>query len=225
MKIHTLGYGGAFDVYEGNSSFIVETNGKTILVDCGWDVFPKLIKTGWVDKIDLIYITHVNADHVGSLESLIYYRWFCTKPQKPIQIVASNTVMQDVENILYMGGMQRNVEYRSLGDPDIITFSTDSEHIKGVNSSGAFLFEGDNILTFSGDIGKPLSFLSTSLSKGTTVFHDASTFNNGVHCYYQELLEYKDHKNFYTYHHNDASAEILRNEGFKTLSDYSVISI
>ncbi len=57
------------------SSVLIETNGLTLLVDCGPD-FRQQMLTNPIDKIDAILFTHEHTDHVLGLDDI---RSFCYK--------------------------------------------------------------------------------------------------------------------------------------------------
>jgi ribonuclease BN (tRNA processing enzyme) len=86
--ITCLGHGGAFSpLAVGNTSFLVECDGKRILVDCGTTV-PESLKEIGVDPgtLDVVIVTHPHADHVGGLERLLYHRHYISKAM-PLQLI------------------------------------------------------------------------------------------------------------------------------------------
>lgn len=71
-----LGLGGCFNVNLGNTSaFFKDKFNNLFLIDCGCDVFSKLIRHKVLDDVNNVYafITHLHDDHVGSLMSLVFY--------------------------------------------------------------------------------------------------------------------------------------------------------
>lgn len=83
MKITVAGCGNAFPDDNFNQSFIVEENGRTMLVDCGYQV-PLALRVNRIDfrSIDDIYISHLHADHLGGLEYFAFQRYdWVNKPR------------------------------------------------------------------------------------------------------------------------------------------------
>lgn len=78
LKVEVIGSGGAFDTELVNSSFYVTCSGTKILIDCGYNVFSRLKehRHDVLDNMDFVIITHMDDDHIGSLKSLLYYRYF-----------------------------------------------------------------------------------------------------------------------------------------------------
>ncbi|MCK9567374.1 MBL fold metallo-hydrolase [Candidatus Pacearchaeota archaeon] len=59
------------------TNFVIERNGKYLLIDCGGDVRFSLRDQGLTFKdIDAVYISHAHADHVGGIEFLAFTRYF-----------------------------------------------------------------------------------------------------------------------------------------------------
>ena len=227
MNVKILGSGGAFDVEDGNSSFIVNYNNKNYLVDCGWDVFPKLIKLNLADKIDSVCITHIaHDDHCGSLSTFIYYNFFILK--KKTRIISSRSVMKDIAIYLNLHG--HTEEQYILADVNLInsidnikTINTNDLHVKGVYSCG-FIF--NDKLVISGDIGCPLPNLEKYLISNYIVLHDASTFSSPVHCYYENLLEFSVRKSYlFTHHHNKEQAKEIKKEGLRSINGNSYLEL
>jgi ribonuclease BN (tRNA processing enzyme) len=78
MKIRIIGCGNAFSYINFNQSFLLEENGRRMLIDCGSRVPLALINAGVKPaEIDTIYISHAHADHIGGLEEIAFslYDW------------------------------------------------------------------------------------------------------------------------------------------------------
>jgi len=78
-----LGIGSCFNTELGNTSCYFHIMNKLILIDCGFDVFPKIKKVidDSKEQIKEIYvlITHLHSDHIGSLPALIEYCYYVKK--------------------------------------------------------------------------------------------------------------------------------------------------
>lgn len=84
MKITVVGCGNAFSAENFNQSFLVEEDGRKMLIDCGYQV-PKALAFQNIDfkTIDDIYISHLHADHIGGLEYFAFLRYdWQKKPRK-----------------------------------------------------------------------------------------------------------------------------------------------
>lgn len=82
MRITSLGHGNAFSgMKDGNSSFLIEHNGKKMLFDCG-TLTPYILRDEMginFHDIDAIYISHAHADHVGGLPLILQSRYWIPK--------------------------------------------------------------------------------------------------------------------------------------------------
>lgn len=81
MELKFLGRGSAFNVEEGNTSAYYKSKNDMLLIDCGSDVFKKIVKRHLLDNISDLYIaiTHSHPDHIGSLGDLIFYCYYNTR--------------------------------------------------------------------------------------------------------------------------------------------------
>ena len=68
MRVHVVGCSPAWPNPGGaQSGYLVEENGRRLLLDCGPGVLPRLRRLeGW-PRIDAIVITHFHLDHWGDL--------------------------------------------------------------------------------------------------------------------------------------------------------------
>jgi ribonuclease BN (tRNA processing enzyme) len=76
VKITIVGCGNAFSMINFNQSFLLEEEGKRLLIDCGSRIPPALVNAGVKpSEIDAVYISHAHADHIGGLEELAFSRY------------------------------------------------------------------------------------------------------------------------------------------------------
>jgi ribonuclease BN (tRNA processing enzyme) len=68
MRITVLGKSPAFQDANGAcSGYLVETEGTTLLLDCGPGVFAKLRAHAAYERVDAVIISHLHADHILDL--------------------------------------------------------------------------------------------------------------------------------------------------------------
>lgn len=81
MELKFLGRGSAFNVREGNTSAYYKSKNDMLLIDCGSDVFKKIVERHLLDDVYDLYIsiTHSHPDHIGSLGDLIFYCYYVTR--------------------------------------------------------------------------------------------------------------------------------------------------
>ncbi len=76
-RIYVLGAGTPTPTpYRFGSSFVVETGGEFIMVDCGPAATHKLVKAGlWPTRIDYLFFTHHHFDHDVDYPCFLLCRW------------------------------------------------------------------------------------------------------------------------------------------------------
>jgi phosphoribosyl 1,2-cyclic phosphate phosphodiesterase len=111
MKIRILGCGtstgvprlgsgwGACDATEPRnrrlrSSILVESDGETMLVDCGPDLREQLLAAG-IDRLDHVLVTHDHADHCHGIDDL---RPITQARGEPVPILARSQVRARLED-------------------------------------------------------------------------------------------------------------------------------
>lgn len=102
MELNFLGRESAFNPKEGNNSAYFIENKELFLIDCGEDVFGRIIKLNLFDGIDTVnlMLTHTHSDHIGSLGSLVMYSFYVLHKYVNIIIPDKAKYLVNIENIL-----------------------------------------------------------------------------------------------------------------------------
>jgi ribonuclease BN (tRNA processing enzyme) len=73
MKLTVIGYWGAYpEANEATSGYLVQHNGKNILIDCGSGVLSKVQNYINIEDLDAVVLSHYHADHMGDIYPLQY---------------------------------------------------------------------------------------------------------------------------------------------------------
>lgn len=207
MDIKFLGTGGAFDTDYLNSAALLNFRGIHLLLDCGFTVFPTLIKKSLVQRVTHVLLTHLHNDHSGSLANLLLYKSIIEKSPKLIILYPTEQFKQQLCRFLEI----------QLKNPDAYAEFVPLEHFEGITcidtygqhsegyQSFAYVFDGDKTrIAYSGDLARPAALfdkLEKMPAKKTRVFHDITfdTENKG-HTYYKQLLPYMNGIDLFGYH-------------------------
>lgn len=118
MNVTCLGCGNAFSKLLFNQSFLLEEDGRKLLLDCGSKI-PMALHHHGIDlaEIDDIYISHLHGDHIGGLEEFAFGRfdWSMNpKPEKAANfknctaptLICEKSMMKDLWNKSLSGGLE-----------------------------------------------------------------------------------------------------------------------
>lgn len=156
MEAKIVGYGGAFDTTLVNSSLWVSAGGLRFLVDCGHSVFAELVRTGLADKIDVLLITHLHDDHVGSLSSYLLYRYHVLQLPAPEIWCPNAGFMEQLTG--FLSHSQRDLSQRAKIRvwPEQSTaghIDTFGLHVPGMRTFAFWFRDQEQSLVWSGDLG------------------------------------------------------------------------
>lgn len=114
MKITVIGAGNAFSKKNFNQSFLIEEDGRKLLVDCGAAIPMALYEQAYdLFAIDDIYISHQHADHIGGLEEVAFQRYdWAKRPTHWSQgkyaprLIANEGLLKDLWETSLLGGLK-----------------------------------------------------------------------------------------------------------------------
>lgn len=172
-----------------NTSAYAIVNNRLLLIDCGYTVMTQLQESNLlsgISGIDVI-ITHMHADHVGSLSQLALYSYYSLK--KTINII---TDCAEMDNYLTITGVSRYLQTpgfpkeRYTRNNGFVTFIP-TDHVGDELDCYGFStkINGTHVV-YTGDTKTLTPFISY-LDKGSQLYTDAS-INGGVHLKLEENL-------------------------------------
>ena len=172
MKIKIIGADAAFDGLN-TSLFFTDDSGRGVLVDCGFTVFPELTRSGLREKVDVVLISHLHADHTGSLCTLAI--WSLLARKKKIFIGGT-----DMAELFAIQGIHPD-DYIPLAADDPLNIKTmRTGHIPGFGYNNA-LFIADAIL-YSGDSNE--SVLGSDYARSAKViFHETTNRDSAAYAH------------------------------------------
>lgn len=223
MKLKFTGKGCAFYPVYGNTSAYFVHEKELYLLDCGESVFEKLYKEVDLNEIERVYalITHLHADHVGSLGTLISY-FFCVL-KKPVYVIHPETTIVD---LLTLEGIdKKGYEYKPLLPENKAGISAEPisvQHADDMKCYGYLLRDSEECIFYSGDSAMLPKVVHEMFMDGKIdrIFHDTSTHcsDHPSHCFYgilEELIPVEKRSQFYCMHLDCECEEMLQAKGFR----------
>lgn len=104
MRMIFVGTGSAFCLKNYQSNFLIESNGKNLLVDAGGDIRFALrdVNLSYKD-IDALYVTHPHNDHIGGMEYLALTSYFDPEVKDRIKYFGHRGLTNEVWNAISPG--------------------------------------------------------------------------------------------------------------------------
>lgn len=207
MDIRFIGTGGAFQVNQVNSSALVSLQQGNVLIDCGHSVFPALVKSGLIEEIDAVLITHFHDDHVGSLSSLILYHDLILQ-KGSLTLLTPNQSFEDALVAFLspsLGNPRERTTFQRISTwPSIQAIDTFGMHVPGMQTWAFTFSEQGSSFAYSGDLGEPTAFfqaLRNADLPDLKVFHETTYYEQvKAHAHYKVLESYMDEFEIYGYH-------------------------
>ncbi|MCT8975422.1 MBL fold metallo-hydrolase [Clostridium sp. CX1] len=156
--LNFIGRGSAFNTQEGNTSSYIKQEKNMLLLDCGENIFTRIMEKGLMENIKNMYvlITHLHPDHVGSLGTLIFYCYYIKKIkvnliyEKEYELVKM-LQLQGAANFLY--NIRKAEETEGLESLDILQLKPfKMEHASEIDSFGYHIeFKDNKKVFYAGD--------------------------------------------------------------------------
>lgn len=230
--LNFLGKGGAFNSKEGNNCAYIKQNDMLFLIDCGEDVFSKLVKFNLLDGIkDIhVYITHLHSDHWGSLSTLLYFAKFVLKIKATVYTAATELV----EILGICGNQEEDYSINIMNDGDSISLSSDLyftqipvTHSEFLVAKGLYIKYAEHHIYYSGDSNNVLNEALDSIDNGlnTQYYQDTTTYKVPPHLHIEELIRLttaEQRKYIYCMHlEGDDLIQIAKSNGFNVVKTIS----
>lgn len=222
MKLNFLGKGSAFYPVFGNTGAYLRSGSELYLLDCGETIFDTLYRKEDLNSITAVYVilTHLHADHVGSLGTLISY-YHCLHGIKVHVIHPESTITQlltlvgiDPEAYIYLEHLPEN-RAGLKAEPVPV------KHAADMKCYGYLLFDDRECVYYSGDASDVPDEICTRFLTGSVqrIYQDTSTHDSPdpSHCFYGKLEQWvpmEKRMSVYCMHLDSACEELLTEKGF-----------
>ena len=217
--VHTFGYHDMFSVGAGGleNLTVIEINGKTIAIESPSHIMATLpnVKAlrseSEVTKVDASIVTHIDADHIAGLDSLLWHKVFgensklllITHPKIAKQLwqrirtafeidridMKTKRQLEDYVELVELE-LGKTIKIEELGI-EIETFKRSTKHAPFISIAFCILKDGNPILAYSGDTSFDLELIEFLAKKGDyPIIHEAGSYAVGsqAHTHFDELL-------------------------------------
>lgn len=223
MNLTFLGRGSAFNPALKNTSAYFIQDQDLFLIDCGESVFEIIAKKNLLQSCQKIFIlvTHLHADHVGSLASLLSY-CFYVLDKKPTVIHPLKTVTK----LLSMMGISPAIYYYYPALPalksGISAEIVPVHHVEDMQCYGYILTNQSTSIYYSGDARNiPPAVLDRFLSGSiSAIYQDTSTHRSDhpTHMYLgdlEQLIPPEKRHQVFCMHLDSSCSKLYTEKGFQ----------
>lgn len=222
MRLNFFGRGSAFLPDLGNTNAYFHHENNFFMLDCGESTFHKVWQFEELEKCDeiVVLVTHLHADHVGSLGSLLSY-CYCVLNRRLMIVHPEETIVE----LLDLLGIERKFYDYSKELPERFGFQAEPipvKHVDNMKCYGYLLKDQENTIYYSGDAATVPDeilggFLTGEIEK---VYQDVSTHEQShpTHCHIstlEELIPPEKRNQVYCMHLDQMDEEFYTKRGFQ----------
>lgn len=189
INLKFLGKGAAFYPVFGNTNAFFEKDGDLFFLDFGESAFEKAVRLLDLTAYRHVYvlITHLHADHAGSLASLMSYT-ACVLHIEVTVVHPEDTLVQ----LLTIEGIDKAFyTYRKALPEDcpVQAKAVEVQHAKDMRCFGYELTDGEETIYFSGDAADVPQSVAEGYLNGriARIYHDTASHESEGHCWYKRL--------------------------------------
>jgi phosphoribosyl 1,2-cyclic phosphodiesterase len=230
MKINFLGIGSAFNPVMNNTNAYFSVGDRFFLVDCGETAFGRIwnLPAYLECRQVVVIITHLHADHVGSLGSLISYSHSVTG--KKVTIVHP---LETIVHLLDLVGINRSwYRFQKLKQCEVARLKGDVtakplsvDHVPDMTCFGYIIANGREKIYFSGDAKSVPDEVVEGLKTGAIdrAYQDTSNkeSDHPTHAtlsFLETLIPTEFRHKVYCIHLDYDYRDLLRSKGFSVVT-------
>ncbi len=225
MELRFLGKGSAFYPVYGNTGAYMLYGKELYLLDCGESAFERLYGLIRLDEIERVYViqTHLHADHVGSLGSLISY-FHHILGRQVVVVHPQKTIVQ----LLTLEGIDpRGYIYEEILPENaarLHALPVEVRHAADMKCYGYILSDEGESIYYSGDSSELPPQIREQFLEGKIqrIYHDTASEDlpNPSHCYYGKMEQWipkEKRGQVYCMHLDSPCEEVLKSRGFSVV--------
>jgi phosphoribosyl 1,2-cyclic phosphodiesterase len=229
MQLKFIGVGSAYNPNMGNCNAYFAIEDSLFLIDCGETTFEKIFNLPIYISCQhiIVIITHMHADHIGSLGSLISYSHYVLNKEitiaYPLETLSYFLDLIGIDRNAYRFikirlGQLNNLNCNILIEPIIV------DHVPDMTCFGYIISTKDYSIYFSGDANSIPEYILNKLKSGQLdkIFQDTTTkiTSHPTHAtlsYLKESIPLELRSRVYCMH-LDSNYKIITDEGFNIVS-------
>lgn len=222
IRLHFLGRGAAFYPRFGNTNAWFEKDNDIFFLDFGENAFHQVVEKIPLKQYEHIYVllTHLHADHAGSLASLCSYTHCILKRNivivHPIDSVVQMLRIQGIADRFYswVTELPETCKIRAT--------AVEVKHADDMRAFGYLLTDEEETIYYSGDAAEIEQNIVQAYLDGKIqeIYQDTASHFSNSHCYYkllEEKIPREKRKKIHCMHLDGDYVELLESLGFSVV--------
>ncbi len=224
IDLQFFGRGAGFNPALGNTNAWFRLDNHLVMLDCGESTFAAVSRYPGLKGLDsvTVLLTHMHADHVGSLASLCSFNYFVLG--RKVLVVHP---VQAVQQLLRLQGIGDEVYNWSPSWPAHLPVQVEAHKVRHVPDMQCFAYnigDADEQIYYSGDSAEFPARVAQGLESGhyARVYHDMASHESATHCPVWDVeaaVPAALRKRVWAMHLDGDCLEDFRSRGFSVVGD------